>query len=239
MKPNQRKSESFLKTAGKIGVALAALCLTGCASTPYHKGDAAAVSLQDAATNVQAQSRALEVVMGTLDDLVNKPEPDLKPQFKRFNKAVGDLAAYARRNERSEARISKKSAVYFEEWNKQLATMNYEVVRARSQARKDEVTKYFDSVDKRYREAQDAMGPLLSYFYDVRKALDSDLTPSGVEYIKPIIVKARENADKVQLALGRLTTELAASGTRMSSVAYQNASLVPTGTNQPPQNVKQ
>src|ERR1043165_10194205 len=93
--------------------------------------------------------------------------------------------------------------------------MNYEVVRTRSQARKVEVTKYFDSVDKRYREAQDAMGPLLSYFYDVRKALDTDLTPSGVDSIKPIATKARENADKVQLALGRLTAELTASSTRI------------------------
>ena len=236
MKPqNPTKSEPFLVAAQNVGFALAILCFAGCASTPYRKGDAAAVSLQDAASDVQGQSRALEVAMGTLDDLVNKPEPDLKPQFKRFSKAVDHLTAYARRNDRSEVRVSKKSAVYFEEWNKQLASMNYEVVRARSQARKDEVTKYFDSVDKRYHEAQDAMGPLLSYFYDVRKALDSDLTQSGIESIKPVVVKARENADKVQLALGHLTTELTASSARMSSVVYQNASMSPTGTNQPPQ----
>lgn len=221
-----------------FGFALATLCLAGCASTPYHKGDAAAISLQDAASDVQGQSRALEIAMGTLDDLVNKPEADLKPQFKRFSKAVNNLTAYASRNNRSEARVSKKSAAYFEDWNKQLAAMNYEAVRTRSQTRKDEVTKYFDAVDKRYREAQDAMGPLISYLYDVRKALDTDLTPTGVESIKPIVVKARENADKVQLALGRLSTELTASSTRMSSVVYQNANLAPTGTNQPPQRVQ-
>jgi len=232
---NQIQPEAFLKTVGTIGFALAILCLAGCASTPYHKGDAAAVSLQDAASDVQGQGRALEVTMGTLDDLANKPEPDLKPQFKRFSKAVDKLTAYARRNERSEARVAKKSSAYFEAWNKELATMNYEIVRARSQARKDEVTNYFDSVHKRYHEAQDAMGPLLSYLYDVRKALDSDLTQSGVESIKPIVVKARENADKVQLALSRLSTELAASSTRMSSVVYENASPTPTGTNQQPQ----
>lgn len=235
MKPqNERESELFLRPAVTFGIVLATLILVGCSSTPYRKGDAAAISLQDAASNVQGQSRALEVAMGTLDDLVNKPEMDLKPQFKRFSKSVDTLAANARRNNRSEDRISKKSAAYFEEWNKQLARMNYDVVRERSQARKNEVTKYLDSVDQRYREAQDAMGPLLSYLYDVRKALDNDLTPAGVEAIKPIAGRARENADKVQLALGRLTSELTASGNRMSSVVYQNANLAPTGTNQPP-----
>src|ERR1051325_7969749 len=236
MRPqNEKKSELLLKSTATIAFVLALLSLAGCSSTPYRKGDAAAMSLQDASSEVQGQSRALEVAMGTLDDLVNKPEMDLKPQFKRFSKAVDTLAAYARRNNRSEARVSRKSAAYFEEWNKQLASMNYDVVRERSQARKNEVTKYLDSVDQRYREAQDAMGPLLSYLYDVRKALDNDLTPGGVESIKPIAGKARENADKVQLALGRLTTELTASGDRMSSFFYQNANLAPTGTTQPPQ----
>lgn len=218
-----------------IALCIAGLTVTGCSSTPYRKGDAAAISLQDAAADVQGQSRALEVVMGSLDDLVNKPDLDLKPQFKRFSKGVDILAADTRRNNRSEARVSRKSAAYFDEWNKELANMNYDVVRERSQARKNEVTKYLDSVDQRYREAQDAMGPLLSYLYDVRKALENDLTPAGVESIKPIAGKARENADKVQLALGRLTSELTASGNRMSSVVYQNANLPATGTNQPPQ----
>jgi hypothetical protein len=218
---NQNQLHSSLKTTGTLGFALAMLCLAGCASTPYHKGDAAAVSLQNAASEVQGQSRALEVTMGSLDDLINKPEPDLKPQFKRFSKSLDNLSGYARRNERSQARVRTKSGDYFESWDKQLATMNYENVRNQSQERKTEVINTFNSVNKRYHESQEAMGPLLAYLYDVRKALDTDLTPSGIEAVKPIVSKARENADRVQLALGRLTTELASSGAHMSSVAYQ------------------
>jgi hypothetical protein len=218
--PNQLKP--VLKTAGTLGFAVATLYLAGCASTPYHKGDAAAVSLQDAASEVQGQSRALEVTMGSLDDLINKPEPDLKPQFKRFSKSLDNLASYARRNERSQARVRDKSADYFETWDKQIATMNYENIRTHSQERKTEAINSFNSVNKRYRESQDAMGPLLSYLYDVRKVLDTDLTWGGIEAVKPIVSKARENADRVQLALGHLTTELASSGAHLSSVAYQN-----------------
>jgi hypothetical protein len=232
---NQNASESFLKGAQLLVLCLAVICFAGCASTPYQKGDTAAISLQDAASDVQGESRSLEITMGTLDDLVNKPEADLKPQFKRFSKSLDALAASASRNERSEARVAQKSAIYFDAWNKQLATMNYEVVRSRSEARKAEVTNSLDSVTKRYHESQQAMGPLMNYLYDVRRALDADLTQSGIESIKPIVAKARENADKVQLALGRLTSELTASSTRMSSVVYQNASF---GTNQPPQKLQ-
>jgi hypothetical protein len=228
----QIQLQSIVKTTGTLGFAMATLCLAGCASTPYHKGDAAAVSLQDAASEVQGQSRALEVTMGSLDDLVNKPEPDLKPQYKRFSKSLDNLASYAKRNERYQARVRNKSGDYFEAWDKQLATVNYETIRTESQERKTEVINSFNSVNKRYRESQDAMGPLLSYLYDVRKVLDYDLTPSGIEAVKPIVSKARENADRVQLALGRLTTELASSGSKMSSVAYQKATLPGTGTTQ-------
>ena len=228
--PNQLKA--IFKMTGTLGFAVATLCLAGCASTPYHKGDAAAVSLQDAASEVQGQSRALEVTMGSLDDLINKPEPDLKPQFKRFSKSLDNLAGYARRNEHSQARVRNKSADYFEAWDKQIATMNYDNIRFHSQERKTEVINSYNSVNRRYRESQDAMGPLLSYLYDVRKVLDTDLTLGGIEAVKPIVGKARENADRVQLALGRLTTELASSGAHMSSVAYQNAPASATGATQ-------
>jgi len=231
---NQNQSGSLLKTAAALAFGITTLCLAGCASTPYHKGDAAAVSLQDGASEVQGQSRALEVTIGSLDDLVNKPEPELKPQFKRFSKALDNLAAYEKRNERSQAHVRNKSADYLEAWNQELASMNYEAVRSHSQERKAEVTTHFDSVNRRYHDAQDAMGPLLSYLYDVRRALAADLTPNGLESIKPVVAKARENADRVQLALGRLTTELASSSAHMSSVVYQNASPGSTGTNQPP-----
>jgi Protein of unknown function (DUF2959) len=229
---NQNDWESILKTAGTLGLAVAMLCLAGCASAPYHKGDVAAVSLQNASSEVQGQSRALEMTMGSLDDLVNKPEPDLKPQFKRFSKSLDNLAGYARRNERSQARVRDKSAAYFEAWDKQVATMNYETIRTQSQERKTEVINSYNSVNRRYRESQDAMGPLLSYLYDVRKVLDTDLTPGGIEAVKPLVSKARENADRVQLALGRLTTELASSGAHMSSLAYENRALPATGTSQ-------
>src|SRR5262249_48943659 len=154
----QYKWESILKTAGTFGFALATLCLAGCASTPYHKGDVAAISLQNASSEAQGQSRALEVTMGSLDDLVNKPEPDLKPQFKRFSRSLDNLAGYARRNERSQARVRDKSAAYFEAWDKQVATMNYETIRTQSQERKTEVINSYNSVNRRYRESQDAMG---------------------------------------------------------------------------------
>src|SRR5262249_37739625 len=122
----QNQLQSIVKTTGTLGFAIATLCVAGCASTPYHKGDAAPVSLQNGGWRVQVKSRTLEVTIGSLDDLVNNPEPDHKPQYKRFSKSLENLAGYARRNERSQARVRTKSGDYFEAWDKELATVNYE-----------------------------------------------------------------------------------------------------------------
>src|SRR5947209_10374 len=88
------------KTNGAIRAAalgLAAAWLTGCASTGYHRSDAAAYSMQSAAAEVQTEGRALELTMGALKDLVNEPPADLKQQFQHFSGALDRLIASAQR----------------------------------------------------------------------------------------------------------------------------------------------
>lgn len=222
MKPKKSKSVHLHQLLKICLLSLCSLWLTGCATAGYNKSDATARSLQRASNEVVEESRALDLTLLTLKELVNKPGADLKPQFKRFSMALDKLAAASTRNQRMEHEVSRKSAAYFQAWDKELAAMNYEVIRARSQARKVEATNDFHSVHLRYVEAQTAMQPMLSYFEDIRKALSADLTQRGLEAIKPIVANAEENAAKVQVALNRLTGELTASGTRLSSFAFQN-----------------
>ena len=218
---SQKVTLATLSKSCLLGLMLVGLL--GCATAGYKKSDAAAHSLQTASREVTAESRALELTLHTLNDLVNQPGADLKPQFKRFSTALDKLLAASDRNERSEREIAKKSEAYFQAWDEEMATMNYEVVRSNSQARKAQATNDFHNVHQRYVEAQTAMRPLLSYLVDIRKALSADLTQKGLDSIKPIVKNAEENSAKVQLALGRLTNELNASGSRLASYAYQSA----------------
>ena len=61
--------------------ALGLCALWGCASNGYRKGDMAAVSMQKAAAEVQAESRALDHTVTALRSLVNEPGGDLKARF--------------------------------------------------------------------------------------------------------------------------------------------------------------
>ncbi len=207
-----------LRRITQLFTCVALLSICGCASTNYKRADAANESLQHAARQIDAESRAIEVTLVALDDLVNKPAADLKPQFARFNASLDRLVVASNRAQKAADVAHKKSADYFETWDKETTAIKFDAVRDQSVSRKTQVSNEFNTVNQRYRENQAVMEPLISYLQDIRTALSTDLTAGGIQSVKPLADNARQNARKVQTALARLSDELAASGTRMSSI---------------------
>jgi len=214
-----------LRTIGCVAIfaALAGLSLAGCTSTNYKKGDAAANSLESAAAEVQAESRALDLTLASLKDLYNDAGPDLKQPFQHFSTCLDRLVSTAHRTELTGQKMAQKNATFLLAWQKQLGEIDYEHIRNLSQGRMLEVSNRFDTVNRRYLDSQAVVQPMIGYLLDLRRALSSDLTPEGLASMKVVQQNAESNALKVQTALGALSTELAESGNRLSSVAYQNA----------------
>jgi hypothetical protein len=197
------------------------LVTCGCAST-YRQGDAASASLHKAAMEIRAESGAIDVTLASLDNLVNNPGPDLKPQFARYSHSLDGLVAASKRAETSAEAAKQKSADFFESWDKRTADIKFEAVRDQSVSRKTQVSTEFNTVNERYRENQAVIEPLISYLQDIRTALSTDLTTGGVQSVKTLADNAAQNAQKVQTALARLSDELSESGARMSSIAPRN-----------------
>ncbi|HXT09965.1 MAG TPA: DUF2959 family protein [Candidatus Angelobacter sp.] len=212
------KALQILSCAGVV------LYFTGCASTNYKKADAASESLQKAAMHIQVESHAIDVTLVSLDDLVNKPAPDLRPRFDRFSAALDRLVAASDHAEKAAKVADEKSVEYFRDWDKETANIKYEAVRDQSVSRKTQVSSEFNTVNQRYRENQAVIEPLISYLQDIRTALSTDLTMGGIQSVKNLADNAEQNARKVQEALARLSDELAVSGERMSSMTPQTES---------------
>ena len=191
--------------------------LAGCKTAGYVKSDVTAVNLETNATDVRAQSRALEATLTNLTDLVNRSAGDLRPQFQRYSSSLDQLVAANKRASTAAARLSKKSAAYFAAWDKQLPTINDEALRKQSEARRVEVKTQYEATSRNYQEAQKSMVPVIEYLLDIRKVLSADLTPSGLQATKPALNNASERAAKVQTELAQTATELDALGSRMSS----------------------
>jgi hypothetical protein len=208
---------------------VAALIMCGCAST-YRQGDAAGDSLSRAGTEIRAESQAIDATLASLDNLVNQPGPDLRPQYARYSHSLDRLVATSKRAEKSAEEAKQKSAEFFESWDKKTADIKYEAVRDQSVSRKTQVSDEFNTVNSRYRENQAVIEPLISYLQDIRTALSTDLTMGGIQSVKTLADNAAQNAQKVQTALARLSDELYDSGARMSSVGPREQPAAEGGT---------
>ena len=204
---------------------LAVAWLNGCATEGYHKGDAAATSLQSAAAQVEAESGALNVTLDALKDLFNQTGTDLKPAYRRFCADLDRLSAAAQRTQTTGDRMAEKNAAYFQAWEQQLTAIEFEHIRDLSATRRAEVTNRFERIHQRYQQSQDVVQPLIAYLQDLRKALGVDLTPESLASLKDIQRNAETNSAKVRVALAALTDELTNSSVRMSSVRLQSSQV--------------
>jgi hypothetical protein len=198
-------------------IALAGAWLAGCSTTVYKRGDRTADAAQAAAIQVQTESQALAGTLATLNNLVEKPGPDLKPPFQSFSAALDDLAAALKRGDVARNHLVRSNAVFLAAWDKQLTSITNTEVRSRSEARKTEVSNQFEATNSRYVQAQDALRSLIGFLEDIRKALSTDLTPGGTEAVKGLVGDANTTTTKVQAHLAQAMADLKALSTAMSS----------------------
>jgi hypothetical protein len=200
-----------------VWLPLLALAFTGCHSIGYKTGDRTAGTFRQASHALNAESEALDFTISSLNDLVENPATDLKPQFKTYSASLDRLIASVGETDKAVAKLRERSDVYFAAWDSEIEAMNYEAVRDQSESRRLEASNQVYSVVSRYDETQNVVKPLISYFQDIQKALGTDLTADGLSAARSIVENAANNTGKIQSALTQLTAEMIASSGRFSS----------------------
>ena len=205
---------SFISAAASV-LLVALWCAAGCQSAGYRKSETARRSLETAAAEVQVQADQIDVTLQSLNDLIEHPASDLKPQFQRFSAELDRLVAQTERVERTRQRMARKNAEYFDAWDRQASAIQYGTIRHQSTTRRSEVTNRVHAVNSFYVESQEVAWLAINYFKDIRTALSLDLTSAGLESVKAIAASGEENAKTLQATLGRLSDALAISSRRM------------------------
>ena len=208
--------KSILMTAN---LALALLLATGCASGNYKKGGDAAAGLTESANRIELAKGKIDATLESLNSLINSPQVDLVPQFKKFSTAVNDLESSAKSVSDKVASMRGAGNEYFKAWDEQLATIQNEDIKSRSAARKTEVQQRFTNIKRTYVETGDAFKPFMATLKDIQTALSTDLTPAGVAAIKGAAEKATKDAVPVKASVDKLAAEFKELGVAMSSAA--------------------
>jgi hypothetical protein len=199
--------------------AVLSLAVAGCSSPGYQKGEKTAQGLKDTAGLINALSGQIDTTLASMNTLMSKPQPDLKPQFETFSSDVSNLESSGKSIAEARRAMGAKSKEFFDKWDQDLATINNEDIKSRSEERKQEVKKNLNAVRMSYTQAAQDFVPFLKNLQDLRTALSVDLTPGGLNALKPTADKAAQSAVPLKASAAKLAADFKALGVSMSSVA--------------------
>lgn len=183
---------------------------TGCATSGYRTSEQTSATLQALATKIEGAGTQMDIAVTELNNLVNSPQPDLRPQFDRFAAAVSKLSALSNSIHKADNNLFARGKVHFDNWEKELAIIQNEAIRSSGQARKLELQGRFDAVRNTCLSVLTSFTPVQSDLSDVKRFLNSDLTTGGLAAIRDSANRITQQATPVRQSVGNLTTELRA-----------------------------
>jgi len=199
-------------------VAIAAL-LAGCATSGYESGNKTAKNIQKAADKIGALSTQVDATLAALNDLVAHPQPDLRPQFKTFTAKMKTLDNSAKEITKARMAMGDEGKEFLAKWDAEVAQINNEDIKARSENRKAEVTAKLQAIKRSYAEAEVAFKPFAGDLRDIEKYLSVDLTTGGLAAMKDVVTQASVHATPLKQSLDKLAADFKSLGVAMSAVA--------------------
>jgi hypothetical protein len=167
---------------------------------------------------------------------MNPGQTDIQNAFKAYTRNVEKMETIGKQLEDHSQKMTARGNNYFAEWEKQGATYTNPQIRELSEQRRLELRETYMKVPQASVGVRGTMNAYLADIRDIQKYLSNDLTPQGVQAIKPIAERAvkdgenlRESVRPVLAAIERARTELAQGG--MSTESGAAAGGEGNGTN--------
>jgi outer membrane murein-binding lipoprotein Lpp len=213
-----KTSNAILIPSGLLVGALL-LAVAGCSSPGYQKGEQTAQGLKDTASLINGLQGQIDSTLASMNTLMSKPQPDLKPQFETFSSDVSALESSGKSIGEARRAMGAKGKEFFAKWDEEAAKINNEDIKSRSEDRKQEVKKNLTAVRLSYTQAARDFMPFLKNLQDLRTALSVDLTAGGLNSLKPTADKATASAVPLKASVAKLAADFKALGVSMSATA--------------------
>lgn len=207
-----------MKTLTSLLASLALVAvISGCASSGHQRASRTAHTLNNTAERLDRGTNQLDAALTALTQLVETPAPDMKPQFSQLNTSINDLESLSRNLGRLSVSIQQQGAAYFQQWDEKLATIQNADIREASTKRKDAVVRQFESVKTSAEDARNKLNPFVADLVDLRTALRIDLTPGGLEAVRPTATRINSKGAAVRDSLAKLAIQFREMSTALSA----------------------
>jgi chromosome segregation ATPase len=193
-----------------------ALVMVGCATRGFDRASATASQLQTTANELVEARDQVDRTLAALTDLVDHPQRDLRPQFRTYERELDRLLGQAERVDRQAANVTTRGQAYFDTWDQQIATIQDPQVRARSEARRKEVSTALDKSQASFQDVRTNYQPLGGTLTSIRTALSTDLTQGGLNSVRDLVRKANGEAASLKRSLDGVVANLRELATKMA-----------------------
>jgi predicted nucleic acid-binding Zn-ribbon protein len=174
----------------------------------YKKADKTGASIAEFRDEIVNIRKEVEATVVALDNILETANIDPRKAFKEFDKAVPRVENAAQKAKKRSEDMKAKGKAYFDQWEKELATLNDPEIRQLAQQRKLKLQGAFDALRSVMEPARDQFNTWLSSLRDVRNYLSNDLTINGIDAAKDLITKTKSSGREVQQTLDVVIAEL-------------------------------
>jgi hypothetical protein len=205
-------------TVAQTVLAVALATAVGCSSTGRSTSTKTSSSVATLQQRIVTGEQNINAAIASLDDLVNKPQPDLRPQYKAFLNALAKLEDQIKKGKGEREAMKAQTEAYFAKWEEESRSLENQQIKEAMAARRDAIKAMFAKIRTEFEAGKPSFELFMRDLREIKKALDFDLTVGGLNAIKPIVAKAqKESADVIKRLtvirgeLDKVAVEMAAS----------------------------
>jgi hypothetical protein len=189
---NIRFSSPIFFTALLLG---AYTCLTGCATTGIDRATKTTNSMQSVESDYRQASIRIDAANASLDNLVKLSQGDTKKAFNAYSDNVDKMERLGKRLDMHTEMMRTRGNEYLKDWESSYTSPE---IRELSEQRRIEVRENYARIPEASIGVKGALKSYLADISDIRTFLSNDLTPKGIDSIRPIAQRAVTDGDNLK-----------------------------------------
>jgi len=173
----------------------AVTCLTGCATTGMDRAEKTTDSMQAVEGDYLKASEQIDVTRVSLENLIKPQQSDLRKSYDAYAENVEKMEKLGKQLDRHSEMMRARGNEYFAEWES--SYINPEI-RELSERRRIEMREIYAKIPEASIGVRGALKSYLTDIKEIQRYLSYDLTPVGIEAIRPTAQRAMVDGDNVK-----------------------------------------
>jgi hypothetical protein len=170
-------------------------CLTGCATTGMDRATKTTNSMQTVEGDYKQATVQIDATRATMEELIKPNQADMKKAYDAYTENVVKMEKSGKQLDTHTEKMRVKGNDYFAEWESSYTNPE---IRELSERRRIEIREGYVKISEASIGVKGALKSYLTDIREIQKYLSNDLTPQGIESIRPVAQRALTDGDNLK-----------------------------------------